>query len=531
MSKRVLWILTISLSVVLLGLIIVQIKWIENANMTKNEQFKQLVNNTLSDVSRQLEKHYTANRMSIIIEEELGDMEELEWTVEVNPEMEPDILIDEGTIITKEITDHKIKISPEFEDELQEELIELDGDTVVIVTSEGVRIDTIHLSRYHDELRKRDMEREIEEKKVLATTIMKKMLLENISFEKRIEQDYLEKVLKKNLMNMGIELDFEYTVIKNNKSEVYRSENFDKNTDYYYFRSELLPNEIEEEENYLYLYFPGQKALIRGTLGFLATSTLLLTLLMLILFSFALYVIFRQKKLSDIKNDFVNNMTHELKTPISTISLASQMLNDDTIPEEKKRTGNISRIIQTESKRLGYQVERVLQMAVLDQGHLVLKCSPLSMKEIISTVVQNFRLQVENQNGRMEIIDQADFHMVNGDRVHLMNVMTNLLDNAVKYSNGTPEINIDIRDSEKGLKISVQDKGIGISKENQKRVFDRFFRVSTGNVHDVKGFGLGLSYVKLIVEQHNGSISLWSELNKGTRFDIILPLYSETESS
>lgn len=515
----------------MLGLIFVQIQWIENANRTKNDQFKQLVNNTLSDVSRQLEKYYTANRMNIIIEEEFSDMEELEWTVEINPHVEPDIIIEEGDKIIDELSDQKIKITPKIENELKEEYVEIDGDTVIIVRSGGARIDTLHLSKYHDALKRKEMEQEIEEKKLMATTIMKKMLLENIAFEKRIEKDYLEKVLKKNFLNIGIDLDFEYTVLKNNKSEVYSSGNFDKNTDYYYFRSELLPNEINEEENYLYLYFPAQQELIRGSIGFLASSTLLLTTLMLILFSFALYVIFRQKKLSDIKNDFVNNMTHELKTPISTISLASQMLNDDTIPDEKKRTGNISKIIHAESKRLGYQVERVLQMAVLDQGHLILKRIPVSMKEIVSTVMQNFKLQVENQNGRLEFIDEADYHMINGDRVHLMNVMTNLFDNAVKYSNGTPEIRIEMRNTAGKLKISVKDSGIGISKENQKRVFDRFFRVSTGNVHDVKGFGLGLSYVKLIVEQHGGSISLWSELNSGTRFDIILPLYSETELS
>jgi two-component system phosphate regulon sensor histidine kinase PhoR len=222
-------------------------------------------------------------------------------------------------------------------------------------------------------------------------------------------------------------------------------------------------------------------------------------------------------------------MTHELKTPISTISLASQMLNDESISAERKNSGHIGRIIQTESKRLGYQVERVLQMAVLDQGHLVLKKKEVGMSEIVTSVVQNFKLQVESQNGKLEVIDESTYDIVEGDKVHLVNVVTNLLDNAIKYSGGTPDIAVQMRNSDKQFMLSVKDKGIGISKDNQKKVFDRFYRVSTGNVHDVKGFGLGLSYVKLIIEQHGGYIGLSSELNKGTQFDIKLPLHSEKQ--
>jgi two-component system phosphate regulon sensor histidine kinase PhoR len=152
------------------------------------------------------------------------------------------------------------------------------------------------------------------------------------------------------------------------------------------------------------------------------------------------------------------------------------------------------------------------------------------MEDIIASVIQNFKLQVENQNGKLTYIDESQNSMVYGDRVHLMNVLTNLLDNAVKYSRTVPEISVKLSSSRDQLILSVQDNGIGISKENQKRVFERFYRVSTGNVHDVKGFGLGLSYVKLILEQHDGRINLTSELDKGTRFELTLPLYSEKEN-
>ena len=188
-------------------------------------------------------------------------------------------------------------------------------------------------------------------------------------------------------------------------------------------------------------------------------------------------------------------------------------------------------IIPFLKKRLGYQVERVLQMAVLDQGHLALKKSEVGMVDIISIVVQNFRLQIESQNGMIKVIDDSTDDHIEGDRVHLLNVVTNLLDNAVKYSRDKPEITVHMKNINSHFLFSVKDNGIGISKDNQKKVFDRFFRVSTGNVHDVKGFGLGLSYVKLIVEQHGGSIQLISEINKGAQFDILLPLNSEKRIS
>ncbi len=522
MSKRIIWILAIALSFAMMGLIVLQIKWIRNAIDLKEIQFQQLVNSTLSDVSRQLEQYYTSSRVNTIIEEKRASSSGIEWHAVVEGSMNPGIKFERKQ-------GENILISPK-EGMDREELIEMIGDTILVIThsGEGSR-DTIHISQYHDQANIQQLEKSLKEQEILVSTIVKRMLLDDVSFENRVNQEQLEKILRNNFVDHGINMDFEYTVIRDNKSDIYSSENFNKNTDFYYYRTGLLNDEILKENNYLYLYFPGQKALVRGSLGFLGVSTLALTLLMIILFTITLYVIFKQKKLSDVKNDFINNMTHELKTPISTISLASQMLNDESIPDEKKNKGHISRIIQTESKRLGYQVERVLQMAVLDQGHLVLKKERVNMHEIIATVIQNFRLQIESQNGKLYLNDEAEHNFVNGDKVHLMNVITNLLDNAVKYSNGTPDIQVRMYNTEHSFCCSVKDKGIGISKENQKKIFERFFRVSTGNVHDVKGFGLGLSYVKLIVEQHGGSIDLASELNKGTKFDILLPLYNEKQ--
>ncbi len=526
MSKHVLWILTVALSLTLLGLIFIQVSWIRSAVELKDKQFQQLVNTTLTDVSRQLDRYYTTKRMNAIIEEKLAEESDLNWLID--PDLYDPSLNLGGSISSSSSTGPATPIDKN----IKKDLAEIVGDSVIVITHhDGAVVDTINISGYQDEESRKKLEQSLKEQQVMVATIMKKMLLDNVSFEERIEQEQLEKVLSRYLSDRGVNLDYEYTVIRDNRKEIYSSENFDRNTDSYYFRTSLLSDEILNEETYLYLYFPGQQELVKSSLGFLVFSTLVLTILMIILFTFALYVIFKQKRLSEIKNDFVNNMTHELKTPISTISLASQMLNDESISTERKNSGHIGRIIQAESKRLGYQVERVLQMAVLDQGHIVLKRKEVSMSEIVTTVVQNFKLQVENQNGKLEVIDASAYDIVNGDQVHLVNVVTNLLDNAIKYSGGTPDITVHMRNSDDQFMLSIEDKGIGISKDHQKKVFDRFYRVSTGNIHDVKGFGLGLSYVKLIVEQHGGTIGLSSELNKGTQFEIILPLHSEKQTT
>jgi len=228
-----------------------------------------------------------------------------------------------------------------------------------------------------------------------------------------------------------------------------------------------------------------------------------------------------------MKSDFVNNMTHELKTPISTISLASQLLNDKSIASADKNYDRISSIIAEESKRLGYQVERVLQMAKFDQGNLRLQFREVSVHDIIEKVVTNFILQVESKNGVLIPSLHAENDIVDADPVHLSNVFSNLLDNAVKYSPEKPEIYIETRNINQHIQLIFRDNGIGISKSNQRRIFDKFYRVPTGNIHNVKGFGLGLSYVKKIISELHGTISVESELGAGSKFIVKLPVKNE----
>jgi len=260
-------------------------------------------------------------------------------------------------------------------------------------------------------------------------------------------------------------------------------------------------------------------------------SSAILTLIILGIFAFTIYIIVQQKKLSEIKTDFVNNMTHELKTPISTISLASQMLRDRSIPLQKKNFENISNVIYDESKRLGFQVEKVLQMAIFEKGKLKIKPQEIDIHELIGNVVNNFIIQVRNQNGEIEQHLDATNPVVKVDEVHFTNIIFNLLDNAVKYSNGLTHIKVGTQNTRNQFLIYIEDKGIGITRENQKRIFEQFYRVPTGNIHNVKGFGLGLSYVKKIVDEHDGQITIQSEPKKGTRFEISIPINNKEDDS
>jgi two-component system phosphate regulon sensor histidine kinase PhoR len=240
-------------------------------------------------------------------------------------------------------------------------------------------------------------------------------------------------------------------------------------------------------------------------------------------FAYTLITILKQKKISEMKNDFINNMTHEIKTPIATISLACEALGDKDILKSEQVYNNYINVISEENKRLGNLTERILQSAKLEKGQILLKKEEINIHEIIREAITNIRLQVENRGGKIHMQLNAENPVLQADKVHLTNVVFNLLDNANKYTLKSPQIWITTESAYSGLLISVKDNGTGISKSNQKKIFEKLYRIPTGNIHNVKGFGLGLSYVKTIVEEHGGKITLESELNKGSNFILYLP--------
>ena len=285
----------------------------------------------------------------------------------------------------------------------------------------------------------------------------------------------------------------------------------------------LFPSDRNPYPDYLIIHFTGEKRFILQRISAMVLISLLLVAFVLLSYFIAINTIIKQQKLAVMKNDFINNMTHEFKTPISTIALACEALNDADIRAIPNLSDNYIQIIGEENKRLGIMAEKILQTAILDQGKLKIKPEMVDIHDVILDVVKKFSMQVEINDGEIRTVLRANDPKIMADKVHLANIVGNLLDNANKYSPKKPFIVVKTTSSNKGITFSVEDNGIGISKANQKKIFDKLFRVPTGNIHNFKGFGLGLSYVKAIVDAHNGSIEVESELDKGTKFSIFLP--------
>jgi len=350
----------------------------------------------------------------------------------------------------------------------------------------------------------------------------------HFSVKEFMEKFDLRKMIGNALIDNGIKLDFEYAVKESDKFVILSEKFFNQDAEYTYTRR-LLWDDTENISS-LYLIFPGHSDSSLQSLKLLLPS-LIITLILVFCFIFSILIIVKQKKLSAVKNDFINNMTHEFKTPIATISLAGQMIKDGVVGGDGTSLRHIAGIITDESKRLTYQVEKVLQTALFTETRMKLKQKSINMNKLIEALSDKFKLRINDKNGHLYTHFDAQNDEIYADEVHITNIISNLLDNAIKYCKEAPEISIYTRNQSDKFLISVVDNGIGIASKDQKLIFERFFRVSTGNLHDVKGFGLGLSYVKKIVDAHGGKIEVESTEGKGSRFDIVLPLITKKQKT
>ena len=337
----------------------------------------------------------------------------------------------------------------------------------------------------------------------------------------RLDRQTLDTLLKKELHSRGITIPYQYGV-KNGSNMIFSSfaVNYSPELLKKSHKMLLFPNDLQPQSHFLYVYFPNTQDFILRNMWTVFLSSILLILMIGGVFYSSVSTMLKQKKLADIKNDFINNMTHEFKTPISTISLAVEVMKDNEVKKDNSKISRYLNIIQDENRRLGTQVEKVLQMALLDKGEIKLRLDSVDVHETIEQVLTNLSVQIEQKNGIVNLELEAENPEIEADEVHLTNIIYNLLDNANKYSPENPVITIRTENVGNALKISILDKGIGMTKEQVVRIFERFYRVPTGNLHDVKGFGLGLSYVKKMVESHNGQIFVESKLGEGSKFEI-----------
>lgn len=498
----------------LTALIYIQSQWLGQALRANRQQFERTIGQVTDEVVQQLENNET---YSVIVRE-------------LNRELK-----EGGAAFQMVITRPGSRDSVELQLNPGTDKIRIERK-VLATGSSGHDADTVFASDYSiagktvddqdqsiEELRK--VASMISHRTVLVENILDKIIRTPPSIEQRINPVQLFYIIRSKLLQYGIHQEFEYAVKDPDGTIVFRSPGFTDNPDQVnMYEKVLFPHDLTSGTNFLLIYFPGEDKYIRQSIGLIGYTSEILTIFFFLLFAFTFYIILKQKRLSDIKTDFVNNMTHELKTPISTISLAAQMLKDNSIHPEEKNLEHIARVVEDETRRLAIQVEKVLQMAIFEKGKLQPNLKKKDIHEILDHVISNFALQVKNKNGRITHNFAAENFMIDIDEVHMINVVSNLIDNAIKYTPDTPLIQISTADTPGGIRISVKDNGIGIPKESLNKIFDKFYRIPTGNIHNVKGFGLGLSYVQKVVEAHNGKVEVESQPGQGTRFTIILPV-------
>lgn len=507
MKKQTIWILTIVMALCFMGLLCIQIFYMRNIVQIRYEQFSQGVRQSLVAVATHLEQDETRH----FLEE---DVRQVETSAVVSQYLGDPVPRLDG-----------IKYSFTTKTGLEADLT-IKGDITEISKIQGSGGPVgAHYKAFQDDYRNRYLYQKGMLDDVILN-IMSKASTRPVS--ERADSARVSTYLRQELDTLGLKVPFEFAVANYAGTVLYKSAGFQtaaSDRDNMFIQT-LFPNDGAGPHNYLKVYFPTKSDYIFSSISFLVPA-FAFTFILLIIFVYTIIVAFRQKKLTEMKNDFINNMTHEFKTPISSISLAAQMLNDQSVRKSPMMLQQISTVITDETKRLRFQVEKVLQMSMFDRQKATLKLEEIDANAAIFNIVNTFKLKVEKYGGSISAQLDAMDAIVTVDEMHFTNVIFNLLDNAVKYRSEERPLKLTVtsRDlSDERLQITIEDNGIGIRRDDLKKIFDKFYRVSTGNRHDVKGFGLGLAYVRKMVSELGGDIRVESEYNVGTKFIIILPL-------
>ena len=514
MRKSTIWLLAVVMAFAFAGLLFLQVKYVSIILKKSSEQFNETVKRSLHQVSKNLELDETQR----YLEEDLKRDESYYLQNNQDPQE-----------ITQTITLQKSQIKDANGNILQIDQLHSFSQKFEPLSSLDKKQTSNNIISTSQDLQKTLMRRLKYQNALMQEVLVNILNTANLKpIQERVDFKKLNNYLKSEFINNGLNLPFIFFVINKDGKTVYQSGEIKKEP----IASDIItyvlfPNDPPSKLNYLKVYFPTKGDYISSSVTFIVPSVLF-SLILLVTFIFTIYIVFRQKRLSEMKNDFINNMTYELKTPVSTISLAAQMLKDSDITKSPDVFKHISGVINDETKRLGFLVEKVLQMSLFERQKAAFKLKEVDANDLVISVANTFVLKVEKYDGSLDIDLQATDSSIYVDEMHITNVLFNLMDNAVKYRRPEVPLTLMVRtwnDNNGKLLISVEDNGIGIKKEYLKKVFDRFFRVPTGNVHDVKGFGLGLAYVRKIIEDHKGTIR--AEMgpgNVGTKFIITLPL-------
>lgn len=494
-----------------IGLLFLQLSYMRTMAKMKREQFDESVNRALYQASRNLE--YTETQR--YLEKDVNDTERKAYRVDsvgvvgtngtIQQSHQFSVAADDGTVYSSfELNTTMMKPNKSM-------MLRTDKNAIAEATKsmqEIVRTRYVYQKALLDEVIYN-----------ILYTASGKPLKERINF-KQLDQD-----IHAELLNNGIHIPYHFTVTTSDGREVYRCPDYSEEGEDEAYTQVLFRNDPQPNSGIVKIHFPDMSGYLYSSIAFMIPS-LVFTGVLLITFIFTIFIIFRQKRISEMRNDFINNMTHEFKTPISSISLAAQMLQDESITKTPTMLRHAAKVIVDETKRLRFQVDKVLQMSMFERNKVTFKMQDADINEIVENVVNTFALKVQSAGGKIETDIGAVDSDIYVDQMHFTNVVFNLMDNAYKYRNQDKPLVLHIStwNDDRHVCLSIEDNGIGIKRDNLKKIFEKFYRVHTGNRHDVKGFGLGLAYVRQIVSLHKGTISAESEVGKGTKFTIKLPM-------
>ena len=520
MKKKSIWTIAIIMGVsfvILLGLQLTYIR--EMANM-KKEQFDESVNRALYQASRNLELNETLR----YLEKDVNETERHAYRKD-----------SVGTRSGKP-NDGSVQYSHQYSVAGKDGTIysSFELKTMAVKPTQMPKAMILRTDRNSNTAASKSLQEIVKNRYVYQKALLDEVIMNMLysasdkPLKERVNFKILDQDIKAELMNNGINIPYHFTVSTQDGREVYRCPDYSDEGSEYTYSQVLFRNDPASNMGVVRVHFPDINSYIFSSIRFMIPSVVF-TIILLITFIFTIVVIFRQKRYSEIKNDFINNMTHELKTPIASISLAAQMLNDDSVPKSDKMMKHLIGVVTDETKRLRFLVEKVLQMSMFDRKRSSFKKKHLDLNEMVETIANSFTLRVEHTGGKIYVDVEAVDSSIYVDEVHFQNVIFNLMDNAVKYRKPDQPVDIYLKtwNDDSYLYLSVHDTGIGMKKENLKKIFEKFYRVHTGNVHDVKGFGLGLAYVKRVVDLHDGEIKVDSEYGKGTTFTIKLPVIKD----
>ncbi|MEI7597466.1 MAG: HAMP domain-containing sensor histidine kinase [Bacteroidota bacterium] len=526
MNKRILTGLIILMTFALFGIIVIQALWINNAIKLRQEQYNNSISRALNSVVKKIETKESVNYLSknnqIISGLQRVDSSFLNWFYDekpnqshFNPENKTrhSVTKPENDIIKKNLIGRSYRKTTILKDGKVQTISEQETP----IYGNDKDFETDYNRSYINKMNK------INE---TVNQLFYEFEHRNYSIEERVNIKELKTLIKSELANVGINKNFNFIITEKTKKNkiLFSSIGFDTNKIETAVFAKLFPNDIINKNNYIFIQVEGLSGLIYHAVKNLLIGSILFTLVILAVFIITLFVIVRQKKISDMKTDFINNMTHEFKTPLATISLAADSIKNPKIIENKENILNFLKIIKDENNRMNSHVEKVLQMAMIDKGEFETEAELIDVLTLIENAVHNISIQIKQKEGEIKLALNAQSHVINVDETHFSNIIHNLLDNANKYSPQNPQIKINTYNSNNKLYIDVIDNGIGINSGDLKYIFEKFYRVHTGNIHNVKGFGLGLSYVKKMTELFGGKIEVKSEIGKGCIFTLEFPL-------